>query len=73
MNSPTKNPAAYSMIRASAGALLLAASGRALSIRRYGQPHPTQLALMGLEFAIPALIVPWKRSVAREMRAGRGA
>jgi hypothetical protein len=45
--------------------LLLAASARALSIRAAGRPHQSQLVLMGLEVAIPALLWPWHRRVTR--------
>jgi len=56
---------ATTAVRATGTGFLMAACGRLLSMRSRGQPHPTQKVLMGLEFAIPAFIVPWQASVAR--------
>jgi hypothetical protein len=58
--------------------LLLAAAGRLLSIRRYGRPHGTQLALLGLELAVPALLLSQRargvdRGVLSARRGGRTA
>jgi hypothetical protein len=56
------------IVRICAGGLLVGACGRILSIRTLGQPHALQKVLMGLEFAIPVVIVPWQMRVAREVR-----
>jgi hypothetical protein len=56
---------ASTTVRATGAGFLMAACGRLLSMRSRGQPHPTQKLLMGVEFAIPAVIVPWQASVAR--------
>jgi hypothetical protein len=52
-------------IRAVSAALVLGGLGRLVAIIAVGRPHPVFLALMALEFAIPALIVPWQAAVAR--------
>lgn len=57
-------------VRAFSAGLLLAASGRTLSVRKLGPPNALQRVLMALEFAIPAVIVPWQAAVAREHRSG---
>ena len=56
---------ATALIRATAGALAIAASGRLMSIRRFGRPHPSQLALLAVELALPPILVPWQSRVAR--------
>ena len=56
------------LVRAGAGGFLLAACGRALSIRAAGPPHRLQRALMAVEFALPAVLVPWQARVARSAR-----
>ncbi len=53
------------LVRACAGGFLLAACGRALSIRSLGPPHRVQKILMALEFAVPVVVVPWQGRVAR--------
>ncbi len=53
------------VVRAAAGGFLAAACGRALSARTAGPPHPLQRALMAVEFALPAILVPWQARVAR--------
>jgi hypothetical protein len=53
------------MIRGLCGVLLVSASGRLISMVRVGAPHPLFRFLMGVEFAIPAVIVPWQARVAR--------
>ena len=63
--------AATATVRGVAAVLLLAASGRLLSILTVGQPHPGQVALMIVEFAIPAAIVPWQAAVARRRASSR--
>ena len=52
-------------IRGVCGVLLLSAIGRVLSIRSVGKPLPLFRALMGIEFAIPMIVVPWHAKVAR--------
>ena len=52
------------LVRAGAGGFLLAATGRALSARTAGPPHPLQRLLMAVEFGLPALLVPWQARVA---------
>jgi hypothetical protein len=47
------------MVRACAFGFLVAASGRALSMRSRGRPHPSQVALMAVELAVPAVLLPW--------------
>ena len=53
------------LVRAGAGGFLLAATGRALSSRTSGPPHPLQRALMAVEFVLSAVLVPWQARVAR--------
>jgi hypothetical protein len=53
-------------VRAGATAFLIAACGRVLSLRELGQPNFLQKVLMALEFAIPAVIVPWQEQVAAD-------
>jgi hypothetical protein len=53
------------IVRACAAGLLLAACGRVLSMRALGPPSPVFKVLMGLEFAVPAVIVPWQSAVRR--------
>jgi hypothetical protein len=53
------------LVRAAAGGFLLAASGRALSARTAGPPHPVQRALMVIELALAAVLAPWQAKVAR--------
>ncbi len=54
------------IVRAAAAGFLTAACGRMLSIRALGPPNALQKILMGLEFTIPPLVVPWQAVVARE-------
>jgi hypothetical protein len=51
------------LVRACAGGFFLAACGRVLSIRAKGRPHPWQQVLMAVEFAMPAVLLPWHRAV----------
>ncbi|MGH8982743.1 MAG: DUF4345 domain-containing protein [Acidimicrobiia bacterium] len=51
-------------IRALCAFLFLAACARALSIIVVGAPQAWFLVLMGIEFVIPAVIVPWQAAVA---------
>jgi hypothetical protein len=55
------------LIRGVCGVLLMAACGRVLSIRAVGRPSPLFRALMGIEFAIPIVVVPWHAKVARSV------
>ena len=64
--------AATTTVRATGAGFLMAACGRVLPMRCRGQPHPTQKILMGLEFGIPAVIVPWQAAVARGTGSSRG-
>ena len=57
------------IVRAAAAGVLLAACSRVLSVLRLGPPHVLQRVLMGLEFVIPAVVVPWQASVSRASRA----
>ena len=43
------------------GGLLIAAAARTRSLRTVGRPHRSQLALMAIEYALPALLLPWHR------------
>jgi hypothetical protein len=52
------------LVRAAAGGCLLGASGRVLSTRTAGPPHPMQRALMAIEFALAAVLVLWQARVA---------
>src|SRR5256885_16052843 len=53
------------IVRACAAGFLLAACGRVLSTRALGPPSPVFKVLMGLEFAVPAVIVPWQVAISR--------
>jgi hypothetical protein len=53
------------VVRACGAGFLLAALGRVRSNRAMGRPHPLFLALNAAEFAVPAVVVPWQRVVAR--------
>jgi hypothetical protein len=57
-------------IRVICAGFLVAACGRALSLITVGEPHLFYLALMVVEFAIPAVVVPWQAAVSRRA-AGR--
>lgn len=43
------------------GGLLIAAAARTLSLRAVGRPNRSQLALMAIEYALPAMLLPWHR------------
>ena len=60
------------VVRAAAGGLFVAACGRVVSIGRLGRPHRFQLVLLGLEFAIPAVLLPWHWSVVARSRQAQG-
>ena len=51
-------------IRAICAVLFLAALARVISLVAVGAPHPIFLVLMAIEFAIPAVVVPWQAAVA---------
>jgi hypothetical protein len=53
------------LIRACGAGFLVAACSRVLSWASVGKPHPWFRILMGLEFAIPAIIIPWQHKIAR--------
>jgi len=53
------------IVRACGAGFFVAACGRVLSMRSVGSPHLLQKGLLALEFAIPAVIVPWQAAVAR--------
>ena len=57
-------------VRMVAAAFFLAGCARVLSIVLVGIPHPTQLVLMGIEFLLPLVILPWHAAV---VRASRGS
>jgi hypothetical protein len=59
-------------VRACGAGFLLAAVGRLLSIRAVGPPSKVFKVLLGFELAVPAVIVPWQRRVARRSVAGSG-
>jgi hypothetical protein len=50
-------------IRLIAAGLLLAAVGRVLSLASVGTPHSWYIVLMGIEFVLPVVIVPWQLAV----------
>jgi hypothetical protein len=53
------------VVRACGAGFFLAACGRMLSIKAVGQPSTVFKLLMGIEFAVPAVIVPWQHAVRR--------
>jgi Domain of unknown function (DUF4345) len=57
-------------VRLFSGGLFAAGCARLLSARTVGSPHRLQRLLMGLEFAIPVVLIPWQRQVA--VTANRG-
>ena len=46
-------------------ALVLAASGRVLSMLTVGTPHTTYIVLTVVEYVVPIIVLPWQRRVAR--------
>lgn len=48
---------------------LLAALGRVLSLRAAGRPHALYRSLMGAEFAITGVLIPWQRAVEQLARS----
>jgi hypothetical protein len=61
------------IVHAGAAGCLLAASSRVLSMRTVGAPSTVFKILMGIEFAIPAVIVPWQAVVRRRSAAASGS
>lgn len=60
------------IIRAICTVLVLAACGRVISLIVVGAPHTVFLALMVVEFVIPAVVVPWQRAVSRRTASQKG-
>jgi hypothetical protein len=58
------------LVRWVAGAFFAAGLSRALSWATVGEPHTFQQILMGIELALPVVLVPWQAAVAR--RTGLG-
>jgi len=54
------------VVRAAGVGFLVAACGRVLSWRSVGKPHWFFRFLMALEFAAPAVIIPWQQRIARD-------
>lgn len=54
------------VVRACAAGFFLAACGRVLSSRSVGAPSTFFKVLTGIEFALPAVIVPWQYLVSTE-------
>jgi Domain of unknown function (DUF4345) len=59
------------VIRAAGAGFLVAACSRVLSWASVGKPHWWFRFLMALEFAIPAVIIPWQHRIARDITARR--
>jgi Domain of unknown function (DUF4345) len=60
------------IVRAAGVGCLLAASGRILSMKASGPPSTIFKVLMGIEFAIPAVILPWHTAVWRRYAPALG-
>ncbi|MEY2467368.1 MAG: hypothetical protein QOF21_66 [Actinomycetota bacterium] len=58
-------------VRMSCGGLLFGALGRALSIKRFGRPSPLYRILMGIEIALPMLLIVWHRGAVGRVDAGK--
>jgi asparagine N-glycosylation enzyme membrane subunit Stt3 len=54
------------IVRACGAGFFLAACGRVLSMKRLGPPSTVFKVLTAIEFAIPAVIVPWHEAVRRQ-------
>jgi hypothetical protein len=59
-------------IVAVSAAFFVAACGRALSLVAAGPPHPLYLVLMVIEFALPAILLPWHAAVVRRAHLESG-
>ena len=58
------------VIRAVCTVVFIAGAARLLSLVTVGKPHALYLVLMGIELAIPIVLIPWQAAVARA-RPGR--
>ncbi|MBW3594567.1 MAG: DUF4345 domain-containing protein [Actinobacteria bacterium] len=61
---------AYRVITAIAALFFLAGCSRALSWAVVGRPHKLSIVLMMIELALPFVVVPWQRRIARPDTAG---
>jgi hypothetical protein len=59
------------IVRACGAGFFLAACGRVLSMRALGPPSTLFKALTAIEFAIPAVILPWQHTIRRMSNARR--
>ena len=59
--------AATATVRGVGAALWLAAFGRVLSWRREGRPHRVFVTLLGVELAVPVVLVPWQARLSRPL------
>jgi hypothetical protein len=59
------------IVRAGGAGFFLAACGRTLSARTVGPPNRLFRTLMWLEFALPAVLVPWQSAVRRRSLEAR--
>ena len=55
-----------SAVQLCAGGFGVAATGRLLSMRKLGRPHPSQLALLVVEVLIALGLPPWHRRSTRD-------
>jgi hypothetical protein len=58
------------VVRAIAAAIFLGGLARVVSIISVGEPHSSQYVLMGIELAIPPILVGWQAALQRRF-AGR--
>jgi hypothetical protein len=58
------------IVRACGAGFLLAASGRVLSMKELGPPSRVFKVLTAIEFAIPAVILPWHEAIRRSSMPG---
>jgi uncharacterized protein DUF4345 len=58
------------VVRAIAAAIFLGGLARIVSIASVGEPHSSQYVLMGIELAIPPILVGWQAALERRF-AGR--
>jgi hypothetical protein len=56
------------VVRAIAAAIFLGGLARVISIISVGEPHSSQLVLMGLELSIPPILVAWQMALQRASR-----
>ena len=57
-------------VRAVCGVLLLAAAGRIISVMQVGRPPDVYLWLLGVELAVPLVLLPWQALVASAGQEG---